>query len=328
MNLHASDFKTTRAVSVSVPGSTFLMGEHAILHGASGIVCALNKRMIVKGKKRTDDCIVITSALGTLRCQLTTLTSICINTKPEHRFVAETLLQLQPVLSSGFELHIHSAFSHTMGLGSSSSVTLAVLAALSFLFGQNLNHETLFHQALAIIKKVQGVGSGADLAASLFGGIIDYTPSSFQIIPLDKTLPIQLYYSGYKTPTVQVIQHVAAAQEKKPALFKALYHQMALCTEAASNALKNKSLTTFGSLMNSYQQLMYQLGVSDTRLNQLINTANHHAATLGAKISGSGLGDCIVVLTTRPDQAIYTLEQAWIPVSVSSEGLIIEPRSI
>ena len=46
--------------------------------------------------------------------------------------------------------------------------------------------------------------------------------------------------------------------------------------------------------MNIHQGLMQALGVSDQKLNNLLNQLGQYPGIMGAKISGAGLGDCIV----------------------------------
>jgi mevalonate kinase len=48
--------------------------------------------------------------------------------------------------------------------------------------------------------------------------------------------------------------------------------------------------------MDKYQKLMVELGVSDSTLRRMIDTLKTSPNIQGAKISGSGLGDCILTL--------------------------------
>lgn len=84
-----------------------LMGEHAVLNNKRAIACAVDKRITVKLRRRSDDKVLIHSALGTY--------SSCLHAlEPDARFtfVLECLKEAQ----SGVELTIESEFSHEVGL--------------------------------------------------------------------------------------------------------------------------------------------------------------------------------------------------------------------
>ena len=69
-------------------------------------------------------------------------------------------------------------------------------------------------------------------------------------------------------------------------------------------------------IMNKNQTYMRKMGVSTEKLDEIVKTLQQQPGILGAKISGSGLGDCVLGLGESD------LEQ--IPVEMSVEGLIVE----
>ena len=68
-----------------------------------------------------------------------------------------------------------------------------------------------------------------------------------------------------------------------------------------------------GRLMNDYQELVKTLGVSDTKLDQIVAQAQRHRGLWAAKISGSGLGDCVLSFGDVPD--------GFTPVNFADTGL-------
>ena len=80
-------------------------------------------------------------------------------------------------------------------------------------------------------------------------------------------------------------------------------HQISLNGEIQNPALSIKQmkkqtnkLENLGSLMNQYQILMQKLGVSDKQTENLLVQLHSNADFFGVKISGSGLGDCLIAL--------------------------------
>ena len=110
---------------------------------------------------------------------------------------------------------------------------------------------------------------------------------------------LRLIYCGYKTSTPIVIEQVRQAAIHNPQRFKQLYEQMGACVETGVDALSAANWFTFAQSMDQYQRLMRYLGVSDETIEIIIQLAKKQVKNgelFGAKISGSGLGDCVLLL--------------------------------
>jgi mevalonate kinase len=282
----------------SAPGSVMLLGEHAVLHGYSAVVCAVNRRISVKLKPRDDDKIhIFSEALGECVTDIKTLSLI----NKKFQFVLVAINQFKEQLACGFDLHIVSEFSAKVGLGSSAAVTVATLAVLQKWLDNKLNLNKLYEEGLVVVRNVQQrLGSGADVAASVFGGVLHYQIKPAKIIKLNYFPKISLVYTGYKTPTVEVIKKVQEGQAKDPEYFAGLFKLMGECTELGVKCIKRKDLIVLGDVFALHQEAQEKLGVSDKVINEIIVKANKLPGLNGAKISGAGLGDCIVVLGELP----------------------------
>ena len=73
-------------------------------------------------------------------------------------------------------------------------------------------------------------------------------------------------------------------------------------SQQAEGALKAKNQKLLGQLMSQAHNHLKSLGVSCDLSDLLVATALEHGA-LGAKMSGGGLGGCIIALTSTEDQA-------------------------
>ena len=95
---------------------------------------------------------------------------------PSFRFVLQTIRQQIEHIPVGFELKIDSEFSADIGFGSSAAITTATHAALMYwIRGEPPKPETLFSESLETVQAVQGRRLGADLASSVFGGVVGYS---------------------------------------------------------------------------------------------------------------------------------------------------------
>ena len=268
---------------ISAPGSLMLMGEHAVLHGKTAIVCAINKRITVTLTPHTADHITIKSTIGEYRATKNTLNI----TKP-FEFVLQAIRHYQ--LPSGFDLLIESEFSPTLGLGSSAAVTVATIAAFNKWLQQP---EDLLAQAIKVIHQIQKRGSGADVAASIFGGTLLYRiDHPVEICPHNP--PLIALYSGYKTPTAVVIAEVESLRLKYPTLINAVFDLMDHCSQKAAATIRDAHWQQLGEIVNIAQGLMDAIGVNSAKLAELIAQLRTEKTIYGAKISGSGLGDCVI----------------------------------
>ena len=315
---------TSVSVIASAPANTMLMGEHAVLFGHSALVCALTQRIYVGANKRSDGQIVIESELGQFQCSLSELEAQ-IRESSSFSFVLQALALCD--LVEGVQLVIESDFEHTLGLGSSAAVTVAALGAIELLTKGQLDAQAAMSLGIESIRKVQGRGSGADVAASALGGIVKFQakPVSAHKVNLSAEAwqgapNLRLVYCGYKTPTPIVIEHVAQAASKEPKFFQQLYEQMGACVETTVDTLTSEDWQRFAQSMDQYQNLMRDLGVSDETIETIIQLGQNQAKTdalFGAKISGSGLGDCVLLIGSEQLDWPHTQ----MSIQIDSQGL-------
>lgn len=304
----------------SAPGSLMLLGEYAVLHGKQALVAAIDKRITVTLSPRTDMRIILVSALGRFETDITHLQRVV-----PFQFVLETLHSVKSHLTQGCEILIEAEFSSTVGFASSAAVTVATLAALCAWLNKSVSELDQVRLARKIIRSVQGLGSGADVAACVLGGIVMYRMQPLSIKKLSHVHPITVVYSGSKTPTVEAVQRVEKSFSSEPKLFKQLCQSIECCAQAGANAIQAQNWTQLGRIMNIQQGLMDALGVNTPPLHDIIEVLRQQAAILGAKISGSGLGDCVVGLGVGGDNMKFNTAHAeLIPVQITQRGVECE----
>jgi mevalonate kinase len=296
-----------------------LMGEHAVLRGRPALVCAINKRMKVELTPCADKCVRLHSALGEHETTLDELAP-----SESFRFVLGAIRACREGLKQGFELEIRSEMSHQMGLGSSAAVTVAVLAALAGAQGKAPDPKCLLECGTKIIRKVQGgVGSGADVAASAYGGCLRYYAGKAAVEKLAQTPQLTVLYSGSKTPTPEVIALVDENRRKQPELFDELDVLIGDTVQRGFEAASRGDWETMGGLLNINQGLMDALGVNNEKLAELVYALREDPNICGSKISGSGLGDCVIGLgkAMRRDWGVPSLAVKVDPAGATVEAL-------
>jgi mevalonate kinase len=313
-------------ICASAPATLMLAGEHAVLHGHPALVCAVTQRLRVRLLPRTDQLFTIDSAaIGSYEGSLNNIMIMA-----PFKFVTAIIQSYAPYLTTGFDLQIDSDFSHQVGLGSSAAVTVATIAAFSKWLQQELSAEQLYQLAYKIILQIQQVGSGADVAASVWGGVGFYYTQPFLYQKLNVQFPLVAIYSGSKETTVNVIAKVQALKTQQAEHVEKLFSEIANCTQALYQAIEHENWTQVGVLFDQHYILQTKLGVSNKILETLIQQLRAQPEIYGAKISGSGLGDCIIgvgklmspIFPQDPQQQAQGVQQ--LDLEISQEGVRYE----
>lgn len=309
-----------KSYKVSVPGSLMLLGEHAVLVGKQAVVCAVNKRLEMQLIPNNSAQITISDTrLGTIVQSLDNL-----HIAEPFNFVLSAILLFKHKIQSGFNLEINSEFSSVLGLGSSAAVTVATIAILGqWLHAKPLTNAQVFTLAKQVMLDVQGFGSGADLAASIYGGVLGYKIKPYKYCKLPMIPNLTVVYCGYKTPTVEVIKIVNASKQLQPQRYEGIFTAMHNCVQRAMNVIRQSNWSQLGSLFMQHHALQCELGVSDDLLNTLVHDLALQPEIFGAKISGSGLGDCVIGVGELPRQ-IFTAKNGvqQFPIVVEEQGLV------
>ncbi|MEM6588182.1 MAG: mevalonate kinase [Pseudomonadota bacterium] len=300
-------------ITVSAPGSIMITGEHAVVYGHPAIVAAIEQRVTVD-LEFTDDAILhIRSDIA----EPARLSMDSLEANGPYRFVIAAILLHRARLTGGLSIDIRSQIDPTLGLGSSAAVTVAILAAL-----EGAATEDLHDQALAIVRDLQGRGSGADLAASVHGGVLSYQleeDGPATALPLPPPPDMSLFNVGYKTPTAEVLARVAQAREDDPAEIDAIYQEMRDMSQETIDLVRDGDWESIGPHLTAYQHLMQRLGVSDDALEAAVARAMVAGGVIGAKISGSGLGDCVLALGGAP--------KGFTPVELARQGVVFHENA-
>lgn len=260
-----------------------------------------------------------------------------------------------------FSLTVHSALDDESGvkygLGSSAAVTTAVVSAvLHLLFKKEPTKELLFRLAAVAHVRTQGNGSGADIAASVYGGMIEYT--SFQadwlleadahaqsmtdlvtqewtyasIAPIQVPNNIRIYvgWTGSPASTFRLVDKLLDLKLTNRSLFDAFLKRSEEAVKLFLRGMKEADVEAVYQGVEANRIALAQVGIEadvpvETPLLRQLSVA---ARTVGGagKLSGAGGGDCGIAFLTSDDQkeALFRLwEHADIkplPIQLTMEG--------
>jgi mevalonate kinase len=325
-------------IKVSAPGKLMLFGEHAVVYHRPCLVAAVSQRLFVEIEKIPENKILIDAPQMKIPNFIISLTDLGKEQPNEVRFVLEVVKNFfrKYNVKSGLGIKTESQFSAKYGFGSSSAVTVCTIKALSEIFETKMTEKEIFDLSYKTILDIQGVGSGFDIAAAIYGGVIYFLTGGKQIEPLEvKNIPLIVGYTGVKASTSEIVKAVKVEMEKDPEYYEKIYDDISRVVEKAKTAMENSNWPEVGRLMTENQEILKKIkapsieyGVSSEIIEKLIGACQRSGA-LGAKLSGAGVGDCIIALGENKEKIEKAIKEAGgtpVSVDVDYQGLKIENK--
>ncbi|MGT2960546.1 mevalonate kinase [Streptococcus caballi] len=185
------------------------------------------------------------------------------------------------------------------GMGSSAAVSIAAIRAVFDYFEQPLDKETLeilVNQAEIIAHTNP---SGLDAKTCLSDQAIKFIRNiGFEQLDLSLNAYLIIADTGVHGNTREAVDKVAAAEEANLPYLA----QLGLLADQVEQAIKDKDLLSVGQAMTAAHAMLQKIGVSVEESDHLVQVALE-AGALGAKMSGGGLGGCIIALAQNQEQA-------------------------
>lgn len=321
-----------KTITVSAPGKLLLIGDHAVVYNRPCLVTAVDQRMWVSVSVTAQQDLELKAkdlAISRYKKEIKALGTGDIPKGATFVEIAvKNYIEKFP-FQGGVSVETTSEFSSTVGFGSSSAATVCVLKALSEATGNTLDNDSLFKLAYKTVLDIQGVGSGFDIAAAIYGGVLYFVGGGKVIEPLAvSTMPLIVGYSGKKGDTPTIVKAVAEKIKTNPGIYESIFDTSTACVEEGKKALLSGGFVRFGELMNIAEGLLAGLGVETLQLAAM-NYAARNAGAYGAKLSGAGGGDCMIALVPYDrsndiEKAITQAGGTVIPVKTNAQGVRVE----
>lgn len=327
-----------KKIKTSAPGKLMLFGEHSVVFNHPCIVTAVDRRLSITIEENGEELFVLDAPDLGLRAYSKNIKDLGNKDLPKEVSFIETCYKLflakHPQKKT---IHVYSKneFKSSYGLGSSSASTVAFAKALSEFYDVPMTKDQLFDLCYKTVLEVQGVASGFDIAAAIWGGTLYYvTPhgklfkrKTVESIKIEN-LPLLVGYTGIKADTATLIRMVQSLHSENQQTINGIFKDITLLVEQAKKTLKQQDWPHLGLLMDENQVLLRRLQVSSIELENLI-TASKSAGALGAKLSGAGGGDCMLALfdAASKNETAKAIKKAGgkiIEVEMNAEGVRLE----
>lgn len=315
-----------KRIVTTIPGSLMLLGEHAVLYGSKAMAMSINKRLQVTVIPQSSPEIHLKSAIHDRNFSLQ---DPQLTAQLTGDFVLNTIHHFIPQISNnGLSIEIHTDIPMDKGYGSSAAVVGALCAALYGFTTHTVrftkeNLKEVHQIGLGVIRKTQGKGSGTDLAASLKGGVVIYHEPTQSLNQIVKKLAVIAVYSGDKEKTPSVIKTVQQKIKTYPEIFHSIFKSVNQSIKLARKSLVQGNLDQLGEILSLNQKIMEMYGVCNKELQEIIGSLEIHSEIKGAKISGSGLGDCVIGIADKKPNIILNYPWEWLE---ADQGLTYEAK--
>lgn len=207
----------------------------------------------------------------------------------------------------GFDFFTHSDAPPGSGLGSSSTMVVALIGLLKHLQRLPLTNYEIAELAYQIERIELGIKGGMqDQYAAVFGGFnfIEFTKSAVIVNPLrierdiinELEYNLILCYTGSTRLSANIIStQVDAYKRKEEDVLKAMEELKEITIELKNNLLQGR-LTEFGHLLHEAWKNKKKMAkqITNPTIDELYETAKKYGA-LGGKILGAGGGGYLLV---------------------------------
>lgn len=266
-----------------------LIGEHSVVYGQPAIALPIrNVKTTVKIQPTNGD-IEIKS-----RYFNGSLNDIHSNLLGIKNLIKQTLNELNRP-NTNLLITIDSDVPAERGMGSSASTAVALVRALYAYFEHPLTRTTLLKTVDISEKIIHGKPSGLDSAtASANNPIWFKKDGTIKPLPINVDAYLIISDSGIKGKTSEAVE-IVKNKLRFDSDSRLLIEKLGELTSQTATVLRQNDVSTLGKILTEAHTNLRQLGVSHPAVEKLIKIANDSGA-LGSKLTGGGLGGCVISL--------------------------------
>jgi phosphomevalonate kinase len=342
-----------KPLTIKVPGKLMIAGEFAVLEPYQKLVVMAVDRFVYATIEHSQENLLTLENFSLHNLYWNYQNEEISIDSTDHRinFVEQAMLitcrylQEQSITLKPFTLNIKSELDDRSGikygLGSSAAVVTAVITAILNLHLTERPSPILIFKLAAISHvETQGNGSGADIAASTYGGILqyssfqaewlltelknhhtltslierDWTYLSIEQIEFPRDLSMCIGWTGQPASTAKLVDKILALKEESPGQFRQFLLDSKVAVDTILESVENKSKAGLLEGIKQNRRCLATLGenadveIETLLLKKLADITEQYGGA--GKLSGAGGGDCGIAFLPSIEKANQLLE-AW-----------------
>ena len=304
-------------VSTSAPGKVVIAGEYAVLDGAPAICMAVNRRAHVSiTTSDNDHHSVLAPGFSESAGRFTAVGNRIewLAGADEFSLLEAVWQEAAPTVPENLTIvldtndFIDPATSVKLGIGSSAALTVALIVALDNITDDDIN---VFRAATDAHRRFQqGSGSGADIACSLAGGLIEYRMGGEPAcsLTLPNGLTYALLWSGVAASTDEKLKQLARTDAGQSRAELVVASARVAASWSEGNAVEIlQQLRDYTEALRKFD-VDHRLGIFDAGHAELADAAA--SAGLVYKPCGAGGGDLGIVIGQDASDVVTFVDTA------------------
>lgn len=283
----------------SAHAKVILLGEHAVVYGAPAIAVPVPQLTVTATASRCarapDDGRDVFFTLTGSASQPVVMRGADGLRHLVRRFEETTALTCRPPVDVLFDCVIPPS----RGLGASAACARAAVLALGELFGRAMSPTAVFDLVQAAESMTHGRASGVDALATGSPGPLLFETGGAREPRIGCEALLVIADSGTTGSTKEAVTLLRHRFDQGTVAREEFEHRATGLVAEAVRDLAEGRVNDLGTRLTAYHELLSGAGLSTEHLDTLVSTALA-AGGLGAKVSGGGLGGCVIALAAGP----------------------------
>lgn len=278
--MYELNIKTKKKIGIGKAHSKIiLMGEHSVVYGYPAIAIPLKEiKTICK----------ITKSNKKLEFNYNDTLSMAV-------YYALKYIKIR---NAYIKYEVDSEIPSRRGMGSSAAVSIAAIRSVFDYYNQKLTYKILTYLVNKAEKVAHGSPSGLDAKTCMSNKAIKFIKNKgLSMIDLNLNAYLLIADTGIYGQTKEAVEKVKELGEKAIPILG----NIGLFTNEVEKNIREKNLKLIGENMTHAHEELKKLGVSCKKSDNFVETAIENGA-LGAKMSGGGLGGCVIVLIENEEK--------------------------
>ncbi|MDF7640746.1 mevalonate kinase [Bifidobacterium sp. ESL0784] len=201
-----------------------------------------------------------------------------------------------------FDVVTDSSFPAGRGMGSSAASAGAVIRAILDACDVKTSEEQILKLTNEAEVITHGNPSGLDAATTCSRDLVAFESGDIEKMRVDMPAYLIIADSGIAGSTREAVGNVHKEDEQDHAHVKSIMDELGELARAAETDLELGTVRMLGERMNRAHGLLNELNVSHPLVNHLAEAARVAGAS-GAKMTGGGLGGCLIALAADEQTA-------------------------